>query len=51
MGRATQFLDYLNRDPGDFDQYYPYLITHLTIHPRLKEVRREYRKHLKALKE
>ena len=48
MGRVTQFLDFINRDPKDFStdliagQY-----THVQITEEMKKVRKEYRRNLK----
>ena len=42
MGRATQFFDYLKRNPKDLDtEFIKFNYTHFKITPELKKLRRK----------
>jgi len=41
-------MDYINRDPGELTTDYKQQLTHLTITPRIKDIRKQYRNRTKA---
>ncbi len=47
MGRATEFFDYINREPGDFPELYKQTRAYINIDDNLKRIRRQYRKQIK----
>jgi len=50
MGRATEFIDYINRDPKDFknaDGSYKVHYKYIDITPELKKARGKYRRNQK----
>ena len=52
MGRLTQMIDYLNRDPEDFSKEFVIAnYTHFTVTDKAREVRRKYRNQIKKDKD
>jgi len=48
MGRITQFLDYINREPGKFSmELIKGCYTHFSIKEETKKLRKELKKHNK----
>jgi hypothetical protein len=47
MGRATEFIEYINRHPRELGADFMARLTHITITPELKQARSYYRNHLK----
>lgn len=47
MGRATEFIDFINRKPIRSEEERDFLYSHITVTNKLKKVRKEYLKRSK----